>query len=126
MDVCRLFQLPGMPAPGKRAGNDGFISILMKKSATTTFCIGPSSIRTGISCARSVTQPDSGRTTTPNAIATQRRGQKSAWDAKPATGRDPTTSPGLVHNKAGGPSIGQRIAAKACMLASTSEKGLYG
>ena len=42
--------------PKARAVNAGFISIPMKKSSTTMCCTGPSSIKTGISCAPSATR----------------------------------------------------------------------
>jgi hypothetical protein len=98
----------------------------MKISATTTCCIGRNSIRTGTSCARSVIQPDYGRTTTPSATATQRRGLKSALAARPVMGKGPITSLGLARNRAGGHSAGKRIAAKACSLAWMSAQGSYG
>ena len=40
-----------------RVGSAGSISIPTRTSGTTTFCTGPSSIRTGISCARNATRP---------------------------------------------------------------------
>ena len=85
-----------------KAASAGSISIRMKRSATTTSCIGPSSIRIGTSCAPSATRPACTRTTTRRRTASPRGGPKSASAAKRATARARRTSPGRRIRKAGG------------------------
>ena len=57
MDGCRLCRSHGIHGRKTRADSAGFISIRTRTSAMTTFCTGPNSTRTGISCAPSAIRP---------------------------------------------------------------------
>ena len=61
----------GFAAQG--AGRPALVPPLSERAdqATTTFCIGPSSIRTGTSCAPSAIRPACARTTTPRPTASR-------------------------------------------------------
>ena len=92
----------------------------MKRSGTTIRCIGPSSTRTGTSCAPSVIRPGCARTTMRPTIASRRVSPRSASVAKRVTDKVRATSIGSISNRAGGRSASARTLPKGCWHGLTS------